>query len=184
MAKRGRPKKVDIETGKVEEKQDKVDKLLEALERERSERQSLEQRLNEIEEKKLMEEDPMSGPGALCEVTKITLSEAWQLKSQEVYNPQSKTEEMKTEAPPEGYVDRPGPNNGHFVVRPENNTNKVHLRDAVFPNCRSKYTQEYSVFGPKPAHQRGDFNVDPPRFNVHLCEKHAKMFDAKDPVKK
>lgn len=162
-------------------KENDVDKLLKALEEERQARQEAEDKLSTKEEEEKKVEDPMSGPGELCEATKVTLSESWQLKSQEAFNPKTKTEEMVTEPPPEGFEDRLGPNNCHYVVKPEHNDSRVPLKEAVYPNCRSKYTQEYSVYGPKPVQDRGNWEKEPPRYNVHLCEKHANLFGAKKP---
>lgn len=178
---RGVPKKKFdemMDTQAPESSDEKVNKLLEVVEQERTARKAAEDELEASKKKELKAKDPMSGPGVLCQVIKITKSEAWQLKSQERTNPLTRTEEMMTDPVPEGYADRLGPNNCHYVVKPEHVDPKFPLDEAVIPNCRSKYTQEVTVFGPKPAVDKGDFKKDPPKVKLHLCEKHKEMFGA------
>lgn len=153
--------------------------VLEALAAEKKAKEEAEAKLTARDEGEKQAQDPMSGPGVLCEAVKVTLAEAWQLRRQEFINPDTRTEEMRSEPVPEGYVSREGPNNTLLVVKPGNEKSSVDLREAAIPNCRSKYTQEYSVKGPKKAQDRGNFDKEPPRFKVHLCEKHREMFGAK-----
>lgn len=179
---RGRPPKA-IPIFQTQEDTDdtskKIDKLLEVIEQERQARIAAEAKLQEKELVEKKEKDPMSGPGVLCECTKITLSEAWQLKSQERLNPITGVEEMVTDPAPPGYDKRLGPNNGYFVVKPENNRAEIRLEQAVIPNCQSKYTREYYVYTKKPVEDRGDFKKEPPKVKVNLCEKHQQVFGAK-----
>lgn len=162
--------------------EERADQLLDALEKQKARADAAEAKLEAKEKSEAKEKDPMSGPGNLCQVTDITLSEAWQLKSQERVNLQTGTEEMVTDPAPEGFADRQGPNNAHFVVKPEDMT--IPLKDSVIPNCQSKYTRELQVFGPKLASDKGNFKKEPPKIKMHLCEKHEKMFGAKEIDKK
>lgn len=148
------------------------------------ENERLKKLLEEKEKAEAKEKDPMSGPGKLCECVKITKSEAWQLPSREVMNPSTQTLEMKTAPAPEGYFSVEGTNNDFYVTAEEPKPFQKVSQTTLIPNCRSKYTKSYSVFGPKTADQKSDLKSEPSRYNVYLCEKHAEMFKGKDPVKK
>lgn len=154
----------------------KVDKLLAALEEERALRKEAEKKLEEKETTEKKVKDPMSGPGVLCEATKITNAEAWQLPMRERVSPISKTPEMISDPVPEGYAVKPGPNNSQYIVNPGSTE--------LIPNCKSKYTREYWVYGTKAAEDRGNFKKEPPKVPVHLCEHHAHVFQAHTPEKK
>lgn len=153
-------------------------KLLKKLEEEQKARKEAEAKLKEQEVEKAKEVDPMSGPGELCECTKVTLSEAWQLKSQEKISPETGTEEMVTDLAPDGFVDRAGPNNTHFVVKPENAKPNVRLQDAAIPACQSKYTKTYTIKGKKSVQDSGNPNKPHPKVKLNLCERHASLFEA------
>lgn len=155
---------------------EKVNKLLAELEKERAEKKELADKLEAKEIVERKEKDPMSGAGTLCEVTKITRSEAWQLPSRERYSEGSRTMEMMSDPCPEGYQTKQGPNNTTFIV--EKSYSKPQEAPEL-PNCRSKYTDTYEVYGPKKPTDRGDFKKEPPKVEVHLCEKHAEIFGAR-----
>ena len=156
--------------------EDKVNKLLEELALERAEKKALAKQLDAIESLDKKEKDPMSGAGTLCEATKITKSEAWQLLSRERYSEASRTVEMMSDPCPAGYQTKQGPNNTTYIV----DKSFANSMDAPeIPNCRSKYTDKYTVFGPKKPTDRGNFEKEPPKVEVHLCEKHAELYGAK-----
>ncbi len=135
----------------------------------------------EVKEKK--EKDPMSGPGELCQVTHITMSESLQVPSREVINPDTQTVETKPDMSkvPEGHTVRPGPTNSMFIVKQGDEDRKKHPHDidVIIPICQSKYTRELTIFTKKAVADRGNFKKKPPRVSLHLCEKHEKMFGAK-----
>lgn len=153
----------------------KTNKLLEQLALEKKARQEAEDKLSERDLLDKKKTDPMGGPGELCEVTKITKAEAWQLPSRERVNPKTGTEEMISDPVPEGYQIKEGPNNAHYVVALGKKVEDAEL----IPNCKSKYTREYIVYGPKQVTDRGNFKKEPPKISVILCEKHATMFGAR-----
>lgn len=155
---------------------EKVNKLLEELEKERAEKKELKDKLDAKENIEKKEKDPMSGAGTLCEVVKITKSEAWQLPSRERYSEASRTMEMMSDPCPNGYQVKQGPNNTAYIVD-KSFTNPMDAPE--LPNCRSKYTDSYEVYGPKKATDRGNFEKEPPKVEVHLCEKHAELFGAR-----
>lgn len=140
--------------------------LLKQLAEERKKREALESEINEQKEKKKRETDPMSGVGKLCEATKITAAEAWQLRRRIINMPDGR-QEMRSEPLPEGYQMRKGVN-GNYIVGMEN---KDPLKCELIPLCRSKYTQEYTYKMKKPANFRID--QDPPEGKLHLCDHHA-----------
>ena len=155
---------------------EKVNKLLEELALERAEKKELAKKLEAIQIVEKKEKDPMSGAGTLCEVTKVTKSEAWQLPSRERYSEASRTVEMMSDPCPAGYQTKQGPNNTQYIVE----KSFADPREAPeLPNCRSKYTDKYTVFGPKKPTDRGNFTKEPPKVEIHLCEKHAEIFGAK-----
>ena len=166
----------------TEEKLDKLEKnqnkLLESLVEEKKAREKAEKALETKEVKEKKEDDPMSGPGKLCECIKITRSEAWQVPSVEIVNPETQTVETKPDMSkvPEGYVVRQD-----FIVKAEyEDKNKFKdLQKIVIPNCHSKYTRELTVYTSKLIQDRGNFKKEPPRITVHLCEKHEQMYNAK-----
>ena len=171
----------------VEEKLAKLEKnqnkLLEELSEQKKAREKAEKKLEVKEVKEKKEKDPMSGPGEVCECTKITRSESWQVPNIEVVNPKTQTVETKPNMKmvPEGYEVRYDATNSVFIVKEgHGDMNKYKdLQEVVIPNCQSKYTRELTVFTSKLVQDRGDFKKDPPRITVHLCEKHEKMFGAK-----
>lgn len=151
-------------------KEQNVDDLLKELEKEKAERQKIEAELKEKNITEAKVKDPMSGPGVLCEVTKITQAEAWQLPVRERISTSSNTPEMIPDPVPSGYAAKDGPNNTMYIVKPGS--------PDLIPNCRSKFTQTYWVYGRKPAEERGNFKKEPPKVEIHLCEHHADVFQA------
>lgn len=157
---------------KITEKEDGAKdterQLLEQLAEERKKREEAENIIADRDAKELKERDPMSGLGKLCECTKITLSEAWQLPKHVINTPDGR-QEMRSDKCPEGYQVRKGANGNYIVGLEDKNPDNC----AYIPNCRSKYTQEYEYKMKKPAHFKLD--QEPPVGKVHLCEKHAKV---------
>lgn len=175
------PKKLTTEE-KLARLEDNQNKLLESLAAEKKLREKAETKLEVKEIKEKKEKDPMSGPGELCQVTNITRSESWQVPNVEVVNPTTHTVETKPNMAmvPEGYSVRNDSTNSVFIVKEgHENLRKYRLNDVVIPNCHSKYTRKLTVHTKKPIIDRGNFQKDPPRITVHLCEKHEKMFGAK-----
>ncbi len=175
------PKKLttDEKLAKLEENQNK---LLEELSEQRKAREKAEKALEKRELIEKKEKDPMSGPGEVCECTKITRAESWQVPNIEVVNPKTKTVETKPDMSkvPDGYKVRYDSTNSVFIVKEgHENLGKYELQDVVIPNCHSKYTKELTVFTSKAVQDRGNFKKEPPRRIVHLCEKHEAMFGAK-----
>ncbi len=163
---------------KLEENQNK---LLEELSEQKKAREKAEKKLENKEAKELKENDPMSGPGVLCECTSITRSESWQVPNIEFVNPKTKTVETKPDMSmvPDGYVVRYDSTNSVFIVKEGHDNPKHNLQDVIIPVCQSKYTRELTVFTVKPVEDRKKINVNPPRRTLNLCEKHEKMFGAK-----
>jgi len=159
------PKK-KVEEVKVDNPTVSPEYLLKQLEEERKKREALETQINSQKEKEKRIKDPMSGPGRLCEATKITAAEAWQLKRRIIDMPDGR-QEMRSEPVPEGYQIRKGVN-GNYIVGLEN---KDPLKCELIPLCRSKYTQEYTYKMKKPANFRLD--QDPPEGKIYLCDHHA-----------
>ncbi len=142
---------------KVELPED-IKKILEENEALKKEKEA-----REVEEKKV--KDPMSGPGHMCEAFKITMGEAWQLRT--VISQDGR--EMELEQCPEGYQAREGAG-AYYIVGLEDKDPK---KCAFLPNCRSKYTSEYKYRMKKPVHFQ--FEQESPEGDIHLCEHHAKV---------
>ncbi len=116
-------------------------------------------------------EKPETGPGDLCEATKITASEAWQLKK--VLKKGRSGIEAVVEATPKGYRVR-NMGSGHYVV---DCTAEDPRSCPLIPNCKSKFTKKYKIYIKKPVHY--ELTDNPPQKEFHLCEKHAKIFTGK-----
>lgn len=167
-------KKVELTTD------EKLNQVLEAFEKEKEARIKAEAKLEQKVEQVKKEKDPMSGPGKICEVIKITKSESWQVPNKEVVNRETQTVETKPDMTkvPKGYTIRQGE---AYIVKAghEARADYPNDLDVIIPNCHSKYTRELTVFTKKGMQQRGNLEIEPPRVTVHLCEKHEKMFGAK-----
>ena len=149
-------------------KEDKETQLLKQLAEERKKREEAEKILADRDAKELKERDPMSGTGRICEAPKITVAEAWQLKKHVINTPDGR-QEMRSDKCPEGYQVRKGANGNYIVGLEDKEPEKCNY----IPNCKSKYTQEYTYKMKKPAGYK--LEDEPPKGKIHLCEHHARV---------
>lgn len=150
------------EKSEVEPK-DKETLLLEELAKIKAEKESLEKELEAKKDKEKQLEDPMAGPGVLCESWQISRGEALQPK----IIGETKDHMIIFEKCPEGYVEKKVGENTYFTVNGQ-----------LTPNCKSKFTKKYERKYRKLDKSYPNFEYD--KIDVNLCEHHAQILLGKE----